>query len=147
MVELCLFTPAAAVPQILPPAAPVTPVQKTATRDNCNVFIYFFFCFPFTVKLHLFLYSIYVHIWKTKPATQRLCIHRGFSHFITGNIRHWRFLSDAINSQHSGMSRCRGSAHFITLEFQPISCLSFILSTLSKYSMGLFQIHHRNAVF
>lgn len=41
-VMLRLITPAAAVLQIPPPAAPVTPVQKTVTGDKRIVFIYFF---------------------------------------------------------------------------------------------------------
>lgn len=43
-VKLHLITLEAAVLQILPPAAPVTPVQTTVTRDDCIVFIYFFIC-------------------------------------------------------------------------------------------------------
>lgn len=44
-VRLRLIMSAAAVLQILPPAAPPTPVQKTVTRDDCKVSIYCFFSY------------------------------------------------------------------------------------------------------
>lgn len=45
-VRLCLIKPPAAVLQILPPAAPVTPVQRAVAVDNCVLLFIFFFCYP-----------------------------------------------------------------------------------------------------
>lgn len=45
-VRLFLIKPPAAVLQILPPAAPVTPVQRAVAVDSCVVVFIFFFCYP-----------------------------------------------------------------------------------------------------
>lgn len=72
-VSLCLIKPPAAVPQILPPAAPVTPVQRAVAVDNCALLFIFFFCHPKerVVKKQLYkIIFVFFFLWKIKLPSQ-----------------------------------------------------------------------------